>query len=573
MTQTRTAENLGLEPIPWHARLTVRLTAFLLLGQLAFLWLLPALYRWSLEQLGLPTADSMIVMPHDLAGSAPGGAALQGRGESIFVAERLLQGAQRVEDGHWVPTAKACRLMEEELGPQLQGFAWLRADRTIVAISRNQPWSAGDVLAFPFFGEEPAIAHEFPDFWVGSVFAPVHKKGRLAGWLVLLHAYPDRTYSVADVAGRKPAPSETFRMKRVETIELDEAELIAATQRQERLATIASLVCVLLIALSASLVASRLIGRRLSRLAREASLPFDDARALPGPFENYGNDEVALLARAMNLGRERASALLAALAERDESHRRWVAQVSHDLRTPLTALIASLDRADSTIAHAKAAHAGEGEDVDPASFYASVGDLLLVMRFDAERVNALADDLLDIARLDAGDRLRREPVPPGELIRHAKTEFGPMAQKGNIRLTGSATPGLPILAADGHLMLRALENLLRNALRHAESEVEVSAEKVPDGVRFAVQDDGLGFRESSGNAGLEQLMDQRTRAGSAGLGLVVVRRVAELHGGRVGIHNAPEGGAVAWFEIPVDEEGELDSSDFMQVQVRAPESG
>ena len=552
-----------LEPVPWYASLTVRLTLFLLAAQLASLWLLPALYRWSLEHFGLPTEGATIVMPHDLAGSAPGGAALQGRAQSIFVAERLLNGAQQEAEGRWVPTSEACALIEEELTPQSQGFAWLSADRRIVAISKNQPWSVGDMLEFPFLGEEPAIAHDYPDFWVGSVFAPVHKQGRLAGWLVLLHAYRDRTYSVADVSGSEPTPRQTFRMERVATIEMDQEELDAAASRQRLMATGASILGVMIIALSASFVVSRLIARRLSVLARQVAVPFEHRADLPGPFNDSGNDEVALLARAMNLTRNRANFLLERLTEREGGHRKWVAQVSHDLRTPLTALIATLDRADSVIERAKAelAKAQSGQKaVDPSSFCGSVGDLLHVMRIDAERVNALADDLLDIARLGSEAQLTKEPVPPGELVRHAVTEFGPMAQKAELRLSGKATPGLPILSADGHLLLRALENMLRNALRHARTQVELVASGQRDCVRFEVRDDGPGFRSTNGVVDLEQLANRRERAGSAGLGLVVVRRVAEMHQGQVGANNAPEGGGVVWFEIPVEEESDTDDT-------------
>lgn len=551
-----------IEPVPWHARLPVRLTVFLILAQLAFLWLTPRLYRWSLEVLGLPSDDSEIVMPHDLDGSAPGGAALYGRTESIYVAERLLKDAQRKEDGHWVPTPEARQAIEDELTPRGQGFAWLRADRTIVALSGNQPWSVGDVLAFPFRGEEPAIAHEFRGFWVGSVFAPVHLEGSLAGWLVLLHAENGRADSAADVA-RSGAHSEGTLPRRAEPIELDEQELRFAEGRKVVLSRVVLFASVGLLAVSASLLVSRLVTRRLSRLARDLTVPFEDRDELPGPFDDAGRDEFAVLARSLNLGRERVLTLIDELGRRGDSHRRWVAQVSHDLRTPLTALIATLDRADATIARAKMALGDPDRLADPAALCETVGELLHVMRIDAERVNDLADDLLDLARLEAGDLLQREPVPPGELLRQARTEFGPMAQKKEIALESRATPELPILAADGHLLLRALENLVRNALRHARSYVRLEASRIDGAIRFEVRDDGSGFPVGvDGTVRIEDLLNRRQQAGSGGLGLVVVQRVAELHGGRVAIENAAEGGAVVSFEIPV-EDSEGDSQEML----------
>ena len=125
-------------------------------------------------------------------------------------------------------------------------------------------------------------------------------------------------------------------------------------------------------------------------------------------------------------------------------------------------------------------------------------ELLTVARMDADRVQAMADDLMEIARLEAGDALTLEPVPPGELVRQAVKELGPIAQAKGLKLEASVAPALPILSADGRRLMRAMENLLRNATQYAKQRIEVLATVCGDELRFEVRDDGTGLPEENG---------------------------------------------------------------------------
>jgi signal transduction histidine kinase len=112
--------------------------------------------------------------------------------------------------------------------------------------------------------------------------------------------------------------------------------------------------------------------------------------------------------------------------------------------------------------------------------------------------------------------------------------------------------------------MRAIENLLRNAIQHARTSVEVIATLSSKNVRFEVRDDGRGLpkepdflaylRRRSGDVRLTELAKRRGRADSAGLGLVVVQRVAEAHRGVVDAYNLSNGGAAFWMDIPVPSE-------------------
>lgn len=113
--------------------------------------------------------------------------------------------------------------------------------------------------------------------------------------------------------------------------------------------------------------------------------------------------------------------------------------------------------------------------------------------------------------------------------------------------------------------MRAIENLVRNAIQHASTEVRVLALLSGDRVRFEVRDDGPGLpkdrefldslRRKSSSVRLTELAKRGTRADSAGLGLIVAQRVAEAHGGEVDAYNLSRGGAAFMIDIPLASEG------------------
>lgn len=272
---------------------------------------------------------------------------------------------------------------------------------------------------------------------------------------------------------------------------------------------------------------------------------------IPGPFDDHGSDEISAVARAMNQIRERVDEQTRAFALKDIRRREWIAQVSHDLRTPLTAQAACLDRAIAILA----------SDSESELSRADLTEMLSVAKLDGDRVQLIADDLLEIARLEAGDRLQLEPVPPVELVRQAARGMKPWAEQKGIEIKLDAAAYLPMLQADGRRLMRAIENLIRNALQYANSEVTVLAMLSETNVRFEVRDDGRGLpkdpaflhslRQKTADKRLRDLAKRRSRADSAGLGLTVAQRVAEAHGGKVDAYNLSSGGAAFLIEIPV----------------------
>ncbi|MET9716199.1 ATP-binding protein [Streptomyces rochei] len=239
----------------------------------------------------------------------------------------------------------------------------------------------------------------------------------------------------------------------------------------------------------------------------------DLARRVPVPGTH---DEVARLASTTN-------ETLAALETSVERQRRFVADASHELRSPIASLRTQLEVA--------AAHP-ELLDLDGAVE-------------DTVRLQRLAADLLLLARLDAGERPADARV---DLAALAREEAG-----GRAGVRVRAEDGVTVAGSRGQLG-RALANLLDNAQRHARSAVEVAVRRDGGAVVVAVADDGEGVPAADRERIFERFVRldaARSRDdGGAGLGLAIARDVAVRHGGTLTVHDAPAGGALFELRLP-----------------------
>ena len=295
-------------------------------------------------------------------------------------------------------------------------------------------------------------------------------------------------------------------------------------------------------ALLLGMLVSWMITRRIVRLSEAAGDPAIDSFELLGL---EGNDEIARLGEALSDSRGRATGLVRELAERDAQRREWFAQVSHDLRTPLTALSACLDRAMPMVTSVPE---GPGRE--------ELVRTIEVARQDTERVHRLATDLLDVARLELPDALRLEETLPEEVAERVVMLLSPIAEREGVSLlleTPNLTESAEVVPveADPSRLMRVLENLVRNGIEHAESKVTVRVRHQEGGARITVLDDGRGFSDSETGPSADPA-DPRgaVRADSAGLGLVVVMRALEAHGSALELSNRASGGAKASFWLP-----------------------
>jgi two-component system, OmpR family, sensor kinase len=243
-------------------------------------------------------------------------------------------------------------------------------------------------------------------------------------------------------------------------------------------------------------------------------------------------DELARLGETLNEMLERLEQAL-------ERERRFVDDASHELRTPLANLKAELDlalRRSRTATELEAALRSASEETD--------------------RLARLADDLLVLARADRGRLpVRREPVEVATLVSEAVEPFARRAGERGVAIEVLVSEELR--ADIDELRIRqAVGNLLDNALRHtpAGGRVTVEAGRRNGDLRLEVRDTGEGFPPGSVPGVFEAFARPdaaRSRSdGGAGLGLTIVRAVAEAHGGTAAAANTPEGGATVVVTIP-----------------------
>jgi signal transduction histidine kinase len=335
------------------------------------------------------------------------------------------------------------------------------------------------------------------------------------------------------------------------------------------------------------------LAAHLSRPLRQLALASDALGRgdLGARVTLHRRDEVGLLASSFNRMAENLQRLVA-------SHKQLLADVSHELRSPLARLRLAVELAR--------------QDAGPAA-----RNYLDTAERQSEALDALIGELLTHSRLESQPQiLLREPLDPRSWIESRVGEQSVLSQSRRVRVEVDAEPGLPTLAADPRLLGRALDNVLRNALAHApeNSEVTIRAEHAGEELRISVRDRGPGvdsavlerifepfFRappqpaggqsRSEGEAGISarsaatalplssgrggaakgrgvRLPDEDgpgpayrpadaalSPSGGVGLGLAIARRCIEAHGGRIWAENAEDGpGLVVRMAVPIRDE-------------------
>jgi len=199
-----------------------------------------------------------------------------------------------------------------------------------------------------------------------------------------------------------------------------------------------------------------------------------------------------------------------------DRERRFVADASHELRTPVAVIKAELEGA---LRRAPA---------DP-----DLRESLRAAVDECDRLAQLAEDLLVLARSgDGALAVRPAPLDPAELLEHVRTRFSARAAEHGRALRVDAEPGL-ILDADELRLSQALGNLVDNALRHGAGAITLSARRAGEEVELAVADEGAGPAPEVRPRAFERFArgDEARTRGGAGLGLAIVRAIAEAHGG------------------------------------------
>jgi two-component system phosphate regulon sensor histidine kinase PhoR len=293
-------------------------------------------------------------------------------------------------------------------------------------------------------------------------------------------------------------------------------------------------------------------GKKLVEVLRQTELVTAVRQVLPGGEEVTGEVEVGTV-RPRNFSMTAApvqaaganSAVLVLhditeLRRLERVRRDFVANVSHEFKTPLTAIQG----------FAETLLGGALDDKANRTHFVEI------IREHARRLARLTDDLLKLSRIEAGRlELEMRPIRVEALVNGCVETARFKAEAKGLRINVHLPEGIPPVRGDGAQLGEVLQNLLDNALQYTPSggQIDVSASANGEGITFTVADTGIGIPESE----LERIFERfyrvdaaRSReAGGTGLGLAIARHIVEAHGGRIWVESAVGQGSRFHFRI------------------------
>jgi signal transduction histidine kinase len=221
------------------------------------------------------------------------------------------------------------------------------------------------------------------------------------------------------------------------------------------------------------------------------------------------------------------------LEQLETDRARFISDISHDLRTPLTAMKGLLVNLID----------GAGPDERPS---------LELAERETDRLVRLVNQLLDFARWQGGRlTLNLRPVDVGAVARDAAELSRSQAQHRTVALVLDVPPEMPEIRADPDRLERVILNLLDNAIKFTDSggQVVLAVAHRETEMELSVSDTGRGMTTEEQERAFEPYY--RGAGGGAGLGLAIARAVVEAHGGRMGLESAPGCGSRVWFTLPL----------------------
>lgn len=324
-------------------------------------------------------------------------------------------------------------------------------------------------------------------------------------------------------------------------------DLLASVQQSHILKS-AGLVLILALAITfiAGIVIFYALTVRLHRLTRTVAgleeNDFNVGRDIDLPTSR-SNDEVDGLAKAVSAMLTRISQQYHDLQSHDRERRELIANISHDLRTPLTSMQGYIETLlikwpelseEERTRYLKTAHK------------------------NGKRLRQLISNLFEIAKFDSGQvALQREVFCLPELLSDIVQDFHLKAEQRDINIGLDIDQHDVKINADIALIHRVLENLINNALRHTprNGQIDLQIHCHNDCVKVSVRDNGSGMDSES----LSRIFDRHYSTGGSGegagehigLGLAIVKRILDLHNASIDVRSKPDEGAEFFFELPV----------------------
>ncbi len=291
-----------------------------------------------------------------------------------------------------------------------------------------------------------------------------------------------------------------------------------------------------LIALALALLSGYLIARSISNpLHRMAAAARGIAAGEYHQLPIHGPQEVRELTKVFN---EMAARVHAS----QQSQRNFVANISHELKTPLT----SIQGFSQAISDGTAATERERQQAAEVIFS------------EASRLDRMVNDLLDLARLEGGTmKLERAPVDLGALLDLVIDKFTPQANQAQVLLIAKINQ-LPLVIGDGDRLAQVFTNLIDNAIKFTPGggQIVIQADPIGDQVRIAVRDSGIGIPEEELSRIFERFYqaDKSRRGGrdrGVGLGLPIALEIVQAHSGRLSAHSQEGQGCIFIVDLPV----------------------
>jgi signal transduction histidine kinase len=387
-----------------------------------------------------------------------------------------------------------------------------KVKRASVDVEPIKHFLSGNAI-FPFLGDDPR------GFEKKKVFtaARIPEEGRLEGYLYVILGG-----EIYDSVIQKLQGSYIFRLSTW------------------------VIVISLVVAILTGLLIFASLTRRLRRLdtaidAYQKGTPLQKLD-LPEGNRQSPRDEIDRLVSTFRHMAGRIEEQVESLKNVDTMRRELVANVSHDLRTPLATLqgyVETLMIKDNTL------------NPEERKSY------LETAVKHCNRLSSLVSDLFELAKLEAQDSiLHREPFSLSELVQDVVQKFRLSAQEKNIAIEANIGTELPFVYADIGLIERALENLLGNALRHTpkNGSVRIALSKNGKNVMVRITDTGHGIPGEEISLIFDRFYqagkDRGGRSGRSGLGLAITRRILELHESDIDVQSTVNVGTTFTFDLP-----------------------
>jgi signal transduction histidine kinase len=305
--------------------------------------------------------------------------------------------------------------------------------------------------------------------------------------------------------------------------------------------TFDSALLVLLIALAAALLAGLVVfalqTRRLRTLGNVMRRYAGDG-SLAVRYDGHSRDEIDVLGQQFNAMAEKITSQIGELRKMDDVRREMIANISHDLRTPLTTMRGYLETLQIK---------GDELSAEDQQQY------LQTALSHSQRLGLMVEELFELARLDSCESVVfSEPFSMCELVQDVTQKFALRARQKSVQLDVSLNPNAPLVYGDIAMMQRVLENLLENGLRYtqADGSIRVGVDVDSGNVVVQVADTGCGIPESDVPRIFERFYQQdkhRSDSNSAGLGLAIVKRILELHNSVIQVSSKQEKGTTFSF--------------------------